>query len=88
METGQLSHMIKEHDLRVSGAVDPKSVAELGKLLNLQGLVVGRRLKKPGGRSRTVIKLISVKNGSVVWVMEDAACGALKNFPEALPSRR
>ena len=41
VERGQLSRVIQEHQLDISGVVDPASAQELGKLLGVDGLIFG-----------------------------------------------
>jgi curli biogenesis system outer membrane secretion channel CsgG len=56
VERRQVNDVLKEHRLNSSGAVDPKMVKSLGKMLGVDALMLGSLTSFTPGRQRTVVR--------------------------------
>lgn len=75
VERSQLEKVLSEQQLGRSGAIDLKTAAELGRLLGIDAIVVGRVVEYrprslmivPPASMALNVRLVEVKTGSVAW---------------------
>ncbi|MBI3291913.1 MAG: hypothetical protein HYZ73_03780 [Elusimicrobia bacterium] len=75
VERSQLEKVLSEQQLGRSGAIDLKTAAELGRLLGVDAIVVGRVVEYrprflmlvPPASMALNVRLVEVKTGSVAW---------------------
>ena len=66
IERTRINRVIKEQKIQMTGVIDPNDIVKVGKILGIQGMVVGTIAGKPNAWGLTM-RMISVESGMVVW---------------------
>ena len=66
IERTRINKVLKEQKIQMTGVVDPNDIVKVGKILGIQGMVVGTIAGKPNAWGLTM-RMISVESGMVVW---------------------
>ncbi|MBI3552674.1 MAG: hypothetical protein HY077_09145 [Elusimicrobia bacterium] len=81
VERTLLQSVLKEQRLQLSGAADPRSIKELGKVLGVEAIVTGTLLNLKDDRVELNARLIDAETARVLWV---ASARVQKEWAETL----
>jgi curli biogenesis system outer membrane secretion channel CsgG len=76
IERTQIAKILKEHDLSLTGLLDNKSVSEVGKILGVDAIILGKvalyynwynSIGLGGGVTSFTLRMVQTETGTILW---------------------